>query len=100
MTNNRGRFKVGHLYQYLLEESVRIICYTDDSEVTTSARIGKSGKHSIFVEMAGSMIMVVASNHDSPGDASHYKVVMNDGTMGWINLTYLGRQNFIEVKGD
>jgi hypothetical protein len=68
--------------------------------VTTSARIGKSGKHSIFVEMAGSMIMVVASNHDSPGDASFYKVVKNDGTMGWINLTYLGLPNFIEVKVD
>ena len=101
MMNSRGRFKVGHLYQYQ-KESVRIVCYTDDSEVTTKARTGKahSPSHSILVEVAGSTIMVVASNHDSPGDASFYKVVMDDGTMGWINLTYLGRQNFIEVKGD
>ena len=99
MMNSRGRFKVGHLYQYQ-KESERIICYTDDSEVTTKARTGKAGKHSILVEVAGSTIMVVASNQDSPGDASFYKVVMDDGTMGWINLTYLGRHNFIEVKDD
>jgi len=26
--------------------------------------------------------------------------VMDSGTMGWINLTHLGRHNFIEVKDD
>lgn len=101
MMNSRGRFEVGHLYQYQNKESVRIICYIDDCEVTTKARSGRRrAGHTIFVEVAGSMIMVVASNHDSPGDASFYKVVMDDGTMGWINLTCLGRQNFIEVKDD
>lgn len=100
MMNSRARFKVGHLYQYQ-KESVRIICYTDDSAVTTKGRTGKAGSRHVVREVRSeSTIMVVASNHDSPGDASFYKVVMDDGTMGWINLAYLGRQNFIEVKGD